>query len=53
VEKVGIAKQNTRDNIIRRTRFECWVTKAADTHIEYATLIAFAWLQQLHEGVSV
>ena len=32
VEKYGIARQPTDDNIIRRMRFECWIPKAADTH---------------------
>jgi hypothetical protein len=26
--------------MIRRMLFACWVTKAADTHLEYAILIA-------------
>jgi hypothetical protein len=26
---------------IRRMRFACWLTKAADTHSEYLTVIAF------------
>jgi hypothetical protein len=39
------AKQATDDNIIRRMRFACWITKATDTHSEYVILIAFT-LQQ-------
>jgi hypothetical protein len=31
VEKCGIAKLGTYDNIIRRMRFACWITKATDT----------------------
>jgi hypothetical protein len=27
------------DNIIRRMRFACWITKVTDTHLEYVTLI--------------
>jgi hypothetical protein len=30
-EKCGRARQVTDDNIIRRMRFACWVTKATDT----------------------
>jgi len=29
------------DNIIRRTRFTCRVTKATNTHSEYVTLLVF------------
>jgi hypothetical protein len=31
-EKYGTAGQATDDNIIRRMRFACWITKATDTH---------------------
>jgi hypothetical protein len=41
VEKYGRARQATDDNIIRRMRFACWITKATDTHSEYVILIAF------------
>jgi hypothetical protein len=32
VDKYGTAGQDTHDNITRRMRFACWVTKATDTH---------------------
>jgi hypothetical protein len=32
VEKYGTARQATDENIIRRMRFACWITKATDTH---------------------
>jgi hypothetical protein len=32
VEKYGTARQTTDDNIIRRMRFACWITKATHTH---------------------
>jgi hypothetical protein len=35
VEKHGTAGPATDDNIIRRMRFACWMTKATDTHSEY------------------
>jgi hypothetical protein len=35
VEKPGRARQATYDNIIRRMRFACWITKAVDTHSQY------------------
>jgi hypothetical protein len=41
VEKYHTARQATDDNIIRRMRFACWVTKAAGTHSEYVMLIPF------------
>jgi hypothetical protein len=53
VEKFGRARQATDDNIIRRMRFACWITKATDTHTEYAILIAFPRQQWLCESVSV
>jgi hypothetical protein len=49
VEKYGRARQATDDNIIRRMRFACWVTKATDTHWEYVILIAFALQQRSRE----
>ena len=38
---VGRARQNTDDNITRCVRFECWITKATNTHSEYVILFAF------------
>jgi hypothetical protein len=32
VEKCNRARQSTDDNIIRRVRFTCWITKATNTH---------------------
>jgi hypothetical protein len=40
IEKYGRAWQATDGNIIRRMRFACWITKAADTRSEYVILIA-------------
>jgi len=42
VEKYGLARKATDDNIIRRMRFVCWITKAIDTNSEYVVLTAFA-----------
>jgi hypothetical protein len=53
VEKYGTARQATDDNIIRRMRFACLITKATDTHSEYVILIAFARKYWLRERVSV
>jgi hypothetical protein len=41
VEKYHRAGLATDDNIIQRMRFECWITKATDTHWEYVIPIAF------------
>jgi len=41
VKKYGKARQDTDDIIIRRIRFECWITKATDTRREYVIPIAF------------
>jgi hypothetical protein len=39
VEKYGTARQATDDNIIRRMRFTCWITKATDTqNMQYSLL---------------
>jgi hypothetical protein len=41
VEKYGGATQATVDNIIRRMRFACWITKATDTHSECIIFLLF------------
>ena len=53
MEKYGTARQATDDNIIRRMRFACPITKATDTHLEYVILIAFAQQQWLRECSSL
>jgi hypothetical protein len=53
VEKYGRAKHSTNDNIIRRMRFACWITKATDTHSEYLILMTFPQQQWLRERVSM
>ena len=52
MEKYGRARQSTDDNIIRRMRFACWITKDTDTHSEYVILIAFPPQQWLRERAS-
>ena len=50
VEQYVKARQHTDDDIIRRMRVTCWITKATDTHSEYVIRIAFPrkqWLQEL------
>jgi len=41
MSKYGRARQATDDNIIRRMRIVCWITKFTNTHSEYVILIAF------------
>jgi hypothetical protein len=53
VEKYGTDRQATDDNIIRRMRFACWITKATDTHSEYVVLLAFPRQQWLRERASM
>ena len=48
MEKNDKAGQVTDDNIIRRMRFACRLTKATDTHSEYVLLIASRLQQWLH-----
>jgi len=52
VKNFVIARQ-TRDNIIGRIRFACWVTKIADTHSAYLTIIVFPLQPYLLERASV
>jgi hypothetical protein len=40
VEKCSGAGQATDDNILKRMRIACWITKATNTPSEYVTLIA-------------
>jgi hypothetical protein len=53
VERYGSTGQATGDNIIRRMRFACWITKDTHTHSEYVILAAFPLQQWLHERASV
>jgi hypothetical protein len=41
------------DDIIRRMRFACWITKATDTHSDYVILIAFIRKKWLCETASM
>ena len=52
VGKRGKAGQATDGNTTRRMRFACWLTKATDTHYEYAILIASPRHQWLRERAS-
>jgi hypothetical protein len=50
VAKYGTAGQSTDDNIIRRMRFACWVTKTRiHTHTQYILLTTFPQQQWLRE----
>jgi hypothetical protein len=41
VEEYGKDRQAKDDNIIRRMRFVCWITKAKNTQSEYVTYLRF------------
>ena len=53
VQKCGGASQGADDNLIRRMRFACWITKATDIHLECLILAAFPRQQWFHESASV
>jgi len=53
VEKHGTAGQATGDNMIRRIRIACWITKAADIQSEYVIILAFPQQEWLLENASV
>jgi hypothetical protein len=49
VEKYGKASQAKHDIIIRRIRFECWITTATDPHPVFLIITAFPrqiWLAE-------
>ena len=52
VEKYCTVRQATDDNTIGRMSFACWITKATDSHSEYAIIIALPLQQWLHERTS-
>jgi len=49
----GGAEQVTGENVIRRMRFACWITRATNTPSEYVILIALPRQQWLRERASV
>jgi hypothetical protein len=53
VEKYCRAGQATDDNIVRRMRIACWITKATDIYSEYVILRAFPKHQWLRERTSM
>jgi hypothetical protein len=53
VEKYARARHVKDDNIIRRIRFACGITKATDTHSEHVILIAFPRQQLLRERTAM
>ena len=52
-KKYGRARQVTNDNKTRCTRFVFWITKATDTHPEYAILTALPRHQWLRKNTSI
>jgi hypothetical protein len=53
VEKYGRARQATVNNVIGGMRIAYWITKATETHSEYAVLTVFPRQQWLRERASV
>ena len=53
VGKRGRARQATDDDIMRRWRFACWITKATNTHSIHVTFIGFPRRKWLGERASV
>ena len=53
MENYDTARQATHENIIRRARFSCCVTKATNTQSEYVILVSFPLKKSLHERASV
>ena len=53
MEKYDPTRQVPDGNIVRRTLFACWITKATYTHSEYVILITFPLQQWLHERASM
>ena len=49
----NIAEPRRAQMAIWRMRTACWITKAANTHSQYAILIAFPLQQWLHERASM
>ena len=52
-KNIGKTREVTDENIIRGQRFAFQITKATDTHSEYATLTAFSRPQWLGEPASI
>ena len=53
VEKYSREGQSTDDNIIRRMRTACWITKVTNTHSEHVILIACPLQQWLLKRASI
>ena len=49
MEKRGRAGHTRDDNMLRRMRIACWITRATDTNSEYVVLIAFPQQKWLSE----
>ena len=52
MEKYGTA-EHTTDNIIRRMRFACWITKATQAYSEHVILISFQRQQWVRENAAM
>jgi len=46
MQKYGTDRQAIDDNILRRMRFACWITKATKTHVILIALPLPQWFRQ-------
>jgi len=53
VEKYCAVGQAVHDNITKRMRFACWITKATNPHREYLILVALPLQQWVQENASI
>jgi hypothetical protein len=53
MENYGKDRQARDDIKVWHMRIACWIVEATDTHLEYATLIAFPLQQWLDERASI
>ena len=53
MEEYGRSRAGTDENIIRRMRIACWITKTTNTHSEYVIIITFPRQQWLRESTSM
>jgi hypothetical protein len=53
VGKYGAAREAIDDNVTRRMRLACWITKVTDTYSNYLIVTAFARQQWLRERALV
>ena len=53
MDKISYSQTGQVDNIIRRMRITCWITKTTDTYLKYVILTVFRRQERLRERASV